>query len=136
METDATRTCALLVGLPDVVVLGVGDWPLWLRVTVTRDSERPTCSCGGAVHDDPSLAERRILVRSDSAGASHWLAEECVDRNIEFTGVMPAAPLGRELVERVGEQHDMIDSGVRTGVARPQDAGEDSSVSTHIASNG
>jgi len=42
--------CALLVGLPDVVVLGVGDWPLWLRVTVTMDGERPVCSCGGAVH--------------------------------------------------------------------------------------
>jgi transposase len=42
--------CALLVGLPDVVVLGVGEWPLWLRVIVTMASERPTCSCGGAVH--------------------------------------------------------------------------------------
>jgi transposase len=42
--------CALLVGLPDVVVVGVGDWPSWLRVTVRIDAERPTCSCGGAVH--------------------------------------------------------------------------------------
>ena len=49
METDATRMCALLVGLPDVMVVGVGDWPLGLRVTVTMDSERPTCSCRGAV---------------------------------------------------------------------------------------
>ena len=23
--------CALLVGLPDVTVVGVGDWPGWLR---------------------------------------------------------------------------------------------------------
>jgi transposase len=42
--------CVLLVGLPDVVVVGVADWPLWLRVVVTIDGERPTCSCGGAVH--------------------------------------------------------------------------------------
>jgi hypothetical protein len=27
--------CALLVGLPDVTVIGVGEWPLWLRVVVT-----------------------------------------------------------------------------------------------------
>lgn len=27
LETDATRMCALLVGLPDVNVIGVGDWP-------------------------------------------------------------------------------------------------------------
>ena len=51
METDATRTCARLVGLPDVVVVGVGDWPSWLRVVVTIDGdERPTCVCGCAVH--------------------------------------------------------------------------------------
>jgi len=34
LETDATRMCALLVGLPDVVVVGVGDWPSWLRQTL------------------------------------------------------------------------------------------------------
>ena len=42
--------CALLVGLPDVIVLGVGDWPLWLRVVVGVAGERPACSCGGSVH--------------------------------------------------------------------------------------
>jgi transposase len=50
LETDATRMCALLVGLPDVTVVGVGDWPLWLRVVVTIDADRPACGCGGAVH--------------------------------------------------------------------------------------
>ena len=40
METDATRMYALLVGLPDVAVSGVGDWPLWLRVVVSVDPER------------------------------------------------------------------------------------------------
>jgi hypothetical protein len=49
---------------------------------------------GHDVGDDASLVERRILVRADSAGASHWLAEECVDRNIEFS-------LGYQIDERV-----------------------------------
>lgn len=42
--------CALLVGLPAVKVVGVGEWPLWLRITVTVDGERPVCSCGATVH--------------------------------------------------------------------------------------
>jgi transposase len=37
--------CALLVGLPDVTVVGVGEWPKWLRVEVTTNLERPSC-CG------------------------------------------------------------------------------------------
>jgi hypothetical protein len=44
---------------------------------------------GHDVGDDPALMQRRILVRADSAGASHWLAEECVDRNIEFSPRLP-----------------------------------------------
>jgi hypothetical protein len=40
---------------------------------------------GHGVGDDAGEVERRILVRADSAGASHWLAEECVDRNCEFS---------------------------------------------------
>ena len=50
METDATRICALLVGLPDVVVVGVADRPSWSCVTIRIDAERPTCECGGLVH--------------------------------------------------------------------------------------
>jgi hypothetical protein len=49
---------------------------------------------GHAIGDDPSEVERRILVRADSAGASHWLAEECVARNCEFS-------LGYQIDERV-----------------------------------
>ena len=41
--------CALLVGLPDVVVVGVGEWPMWLRVVITVDVERPLC-CGRPAH--------------------------------------------------------------------------------------
>ncbi len=50
METNARPCARCWSALPDVVVLGDGDWPLWLRVTVMLESERPTCSCGGAVH--------------------------------------------------------------------------------------
>ena len=36
--------------------------------------------------DDPAgLAETTIVVRTDSAGASHWLIEHCIDRNLEFS---------------------------------------------------
>ncbi len=54
----------------------------------------PVWRRGHRVGDDPNDAERRILVRADSAGASHWFAEECVDRNIEFS-------LGYGIDERV-----------------------------------
>jgi transposase len=37
--------CALLVGLPSVTVVGVGDWPNWLRIVVTSNDDRPLC-CG------------------------------------------------------------------------------------------
>ena len=39
MESDPTRMCALLVGLPDVTVVGVGDWPHWLRIVIATQSE-------------------------------------------------------------------------------------------------
>ncbi len=49
METDPTRMCELLVGLPDVN--GVGDWPGWLRIAITTRAARPVCPrCGGVVH--------------------------------------------------------------------------------------
>jgi transposase len=51
LETDPTRMCELLVGLPDVNVIGVGDWPGWLRIAITTRAVRPPCSgCGGVVH--------------------------------------------------------------------------------------
>ena len=49
METDATRVCALLVGLPDVNVVGVVEWPEWLRVVIATESKRPSC-CGRQAH--------------------------------------------------------------------------------------
>ena len=50
METDPTRMCALLVGLPDVVVEAVAEWPAWLRVVIRAQLERPVCRCGAMPH--------------------------------------------------------------------------------------
>lgn len=59
---------------------------------------------GHQVGDDPALADRKLLVRADAAGASHWLAEECVDRNIEFS-------LGYPIDERVRDGVMMVPTG-------------------------
>jgi len=47
--------CELLVGLPDVNIEGVGDWPRWLRIAITTRLRRPSCpSCDGRAwrHDE------------------------------------------------------------------------------------
>ncbi len=59
---------------------------------------------GHRAGDDPAAVERRVLVRADSAGASHWLAEECVDRNIEFS-------LGYAIDERVRDGVTCVPTG-------------------------
>lgn len=40
---------------------------------------------GHGVNDDPGIGVHRIVVRADSAGASHWFVEHCRDRNIGFS---------------------------------------------------
>jgi transposase len=50
VETNATRMCALVVGLRDVTVIGVAEWPMWLRIVIEAPGERPACCCGGVVH--------------------------------------------------------------------------------------
>lgn len=40
---------------------------------------------GHEVGNDAELAEHQVLIRADAGGASHWFAEECVDRNLEFS---------------------------------------------------
>src|SRR5690606_940828 len=44
--------CALLVGLPNVRVTGVGVWPKWLRVEVSTNLERPSCCSRAAWRHD------------------------------------------------------------------------------------
>lgn len=44
--------CELLVGLPDVTVIGVGEWPSWLRIVIRTRQSRPACAnCATAAHD-------------------------------------------------------------------------------------
>ena len=44
--------CALLVGLLDVRVVGVGEWPSWLMIRVETTLERPSCpGCDRRPHD-------------------------------------------------------------------------------------
>jgi transposase len=50
VEHDPTRMCELLVGLPDVCVLGVDDATGVVRVHIETCGPRPCCAgCGGAV---------------------------------------------------------------------------------------
>jgi transposase len=59
VEVDPTRVCELLVGLPDVNVLGVVDEPGGvLRVVIETRGPRPTCArCAGAaqIKDRPEV---------------------------------------------------------------------------------
>jgi transposase len=62
LETEPTRMCALLVGLPDVVVAGVGEWPEWLRILITTAAAlfgSPTC-CGVVAHR-PGVREVELV---------------------------------------------------------------------------
>jgi len=58
------------------------------HVVVLTDALAQLPASWRAGHDvgaQAHLVKQPILVRADSAGASHWLADECVDRNIEFS---------------------------------------------------
>ena len=62
METDPTRMCELLVGLPDVDVVGVGEWPRFVRIAIVSRAQRPVCpGCSHGVHahgvDEVELAD-------------------------------------------------------------------------------
>jgi Transposase DDE domain group 1 len=49
------------------------------------DQLPPEWQAGHQPGDEAALVTKDLLVRTDSAGASHWFAEECRDRNIGFT---------------------------------------------------
>ena len=60
METDPTRMCALLVGLANVTIRGVGEWPSWLRIEIETRASRPDCAgCGTAAWDH---GQREVLL--------------------------------------------------------------------------
>lgn len=67
------------------------------HVSVLADAlaQLPDLWRAGREPGDPvEQVARKLLVRCDAGGASHWLAEECVDRNIEVS-------LGYAIDERV-----------------------------------
>ena len=77
------------------------------HVVVLADALAQLPAAWQAGHDGGDPADRvqhRILVRADSAGASHWLAEECCDRNIEFS-------LGYQIDQRVRDGVAYIPTG-------------------------
>ena len=45
-----TRMCALLVGLPDVSVVGVGEWPSWLRIVIATAARSGRRVAGVVAH--------------------------------------------------------------------------------------
>jgi len=60
--------CELLVGLADVAVTGVGDWPLWLRIGVESRVQRPVCGCCGSLahahgHREVTLVDLPVFGR-------------------------------------------------------------------------
>ncbi len=118
METDATRMCALLVGLPDVDVIGVGEWPLWLRVVVEIPGDRPACGCGGGVH-------RHGIREVDSRGVpvvdvNFLLYFNADGDDVEF--LIPSEEYGREweiVIDTAGDGADLVPrpAGARHSVA-------------------
>ena len=83
MESDPTRMCALLVGLPDVIVNGVGDGPKWLRIEITSRAERPPCGCGKPAHRhgnrEVRLVDLPCFGRPTRAGPADRLEPLCDD---------------------------------------------------------
>ena len=62
MELDPIRMCALLVGLPDVTVLGIHDGDGLLRVHVETGGPRPVCpDCAGEL----GVKDRPVVVLVD-----------------------------------------------------------------------
>ncbi len=76
---------------------------------------------GHEVGAEPSEVAHRVLIRADAGGASHWFAEECVDRNLEFSFGFHIDHRVRDGVMMVptGCWHPAIDrGGARHGVER------------------
>jgi len=59
---------------------------------------------GHGVGDDLNDVVHRVLIRADAGGASHWFAEECVDRNLEFS-------FGFHIDHRVRDGVTMVPTG-------------------------
>ena len=61
--------CALLVGLPDVRVVGVGEWPQWLRIVIAIHSERPSCCPRPVLTDEDDAMATGSVIPSTASDA-------------------------------------------------------------------
>ncbi len=96
METNPIRVCELLVGLPDVQVLGVDDSPGEpLRVHVETRGPRPRCpQCGArALVKDRDPVELVDLAVFGRPARLVWRAERHTARRIELTERQRRHPL-------------------------------------------
>ena len=140
METESTRMCDLLVGLPNVNIEGVGEWPRWLRIATTRRSDRPTCHGRGGRswrHDDldvelvdlPCFGRRTRLVWTKA----RW---RCPNPRVGWSRSLrlmipsllnaPGSPIGRAVGDvgsvgpvSVGARHDAAKREAPPGDPRP-----------------
>lgn len=55
--------------------------------------------------DDPALVQKPILVRGDTAAASHWLTEECANRNLDFSVGYRVTETVRDALHLTQEEH-------------------------------
>jgi len=119
VESDATRMCELLVGLPDVNVIGVEDERgIELRVHVECRSSRAFCgSCGirATVKDRPAVAlvdlpcfgratrlvwhKRRWCCPDELCAAGSWTEE---DHRIAAPRMAMTDRAGRWITEQIG----------------------------------
>ncbi len=106
MEVDPTRVCELLVGLPDVNVLGVIDDPGGaLRVVIETREPRPACAgCAGAAQiKDRPVVELVDLAASGRPVRLVWRKHrwECANEDVS-AGVVD----GCRRADRVGACSD------------------------------
>jgi transposase len=111
VETNATRMCALLVGLPELIVLAVEDQPAQpIRVHVEQRLDRPNCAgCGAAAW----VKERPIVELVDLAcfgrparlvwHKHRWVCPAPTCPVVSWTGQVPAIAASRlAMTDRAG----------------------------------
>lgn len=115
------RACAgLLVGLPDVNIDGVGDWPGWLGIVITTRGAWPCCQvCNGPVHrhdvDEVELTDVPCFGRRTRCV---WMKHRwrCPNPNcgvVTFTETDERIAAGRAgITDRAGQHRDLDGAGV------------------------
>ena len=101
METEATRVRELLVGLPDVNVVGDGDWLRFLRIAITTRAERTVYpGCGGTI----SLHDRIEVERVDLRCFGHQFHLIWTKQSWRCPNAVPDVVTFVEVYDRIGGQ--------------------------------